>query len=98
MTPERGDELVRLASELVCRVRDVDPRRNEAWLMTLTNQDRWDLLFVLAAMVDPSVPLPVLLGWTFPLAEAADRVAAERFGPPERRLPGTKRARGGEAA
>jgi hypothetical protein len=77
---ERADELVKLASELVCRVRDVDPERNRTWLMSLPAQDRFDLLFVLAAMVDPGVPLPVLLGWTFPLADAAAEVARERFG------------------
>jgi hypothetical protein len=76
----RGDELVALASELVCRVRDVDPERNRTWLLSLPEQDRFDLLFVLAAMVDPGVPLPVLLGWTFPLADAANAVARERFG------------------
>lgn len=74
MTEERQQQLVELASELVCRVRDIDPERNKTWLMSLTPEDRWDLLFVLAAMADPSVPLSVSLGWTFAFAE-------ERFGP-----------------
>lgn len=81
MTQERADELIRLASELVCRVRDVEPARNATWLASLSHGDRWDLLFVLAAMVDPSVPLNVSLGWTFPLADVASAVTAERFRP-----------------
>lgn len=84
MNPERAEQLVQLASELVRRVRDVDPERNASWLASLSHQDRWDLLFVLAAMVDPNVPLNVTLGWTFPLADAAHEVAQERFHPGRR--------------
>lgn len=62
------DRLVQLASELVMRVREVDPERNRTWLLSLTGEERFALLFVLAAMVDPDVPLPVLLGWTNTLA------------------------------
>jgi len=46
------------------RVRDMDPERNRIWLLSLTEQERWGLLFVLAAMVDPEQPPSVLLGWT----------------------------------
>lgn len=70
VTPERAEELVKLASELVCRIRDIDPARNATWLASLSQEDRWDLLFVLAAMVDPNMPLSASLEWTFPLAEA----------------------------
>ena len=68
MTEERQTELIALACELVNRVRDVDPERNGSWLAGI-EPDWRDLLIVLAAMVDPSVPLPVALGWTFPLAD-----------------------------
>ena len=68
MTEDRQQQLVELACELVNRVRDVDPQRNGTWLESLTAADRWDLLFTLAAMVDPSVPLSTTLGWTFRLA------------------------------
>lgn len=64
MTVVDTDRLVALASELVMRVREVDPERNRTWLASLTAEERFALLFVLAAMVDPDVPLPVLLGWT----------------------------------
>lgn len=74
------DELVALATQLVCRVRDVDPQRNHLWLSSLTNEQRYEMLFVLAAMVDPNAPVKVTLGWTFPLADAANDVARERFG------------------
>ena len=68
MTEDRQQRLVELACELINRVRDVEPERNGTWLESLTPRERWDLLFVLAAMVDPSVPLNVSLGWTFRLA------------------------------
>lgn len=67
MTEERQRHLIALACELANRVRDVDPERNGIWLESI-RPDWRDLLIVLAAMVDPSVPLPVALGWTFPLA------------------------------
>jgi hypothetical protein len=68
MSPERQQQLISEASELVMRVREVDPERNGTWLESIKGDWR-DLLIVLAAMVDPSVPFPVALGWTFPLAE-----------------------------
>lgn len=67
MTEERQRELIALACELIARVRDVDPDRNGTWLESC--RDDWrDMLVVLAAMVDPSVPLPVALAWTWELA------------------------------
>lgn len=63
----RHDELVTHALDLVERVREIDPERNRTWLLSLPIQDRFDLLFVLAAMVDPTATPNVLLGWTFPL-------------------------------
>ena len=69
MTDLDPDQLVTLASELVMRVREVDPERTRTWLLSLTDQQRWGLLFTLAAMVDPDTPLTVALGWTFPLAQ-----------------------------
>jgi len=74
------DELVRLAQEFVMRVREVDPERNRSWLLGLSEEARWELLFVLAATVDPDVSPSVMLGWTFPLADAAAAVVRERFG------------------
>lgn len=68
VTPERQEELIAKASELVMRVREVDPVRNSTWLDSV-EADWKDLLIVLAAMVDPNVPLPVALGWTFALAQ-----------------------------
>lgn len=68
MTPERERELTQMAMQMVGRVRDVDPERNRTWLLSLTDRDRWELLFVLAAMVDPTQPPSVLLGWTRLLA------------------------------
>lgn len=72
MNEERQTQLIAWACELVNRVRDVDPERNRTWIASLTQTDRRDLLIVLAAMVDTSVPLPVALGWTFPLAVPDD--------------------------
>ena len=68
MTPERQEHLIATASELVMRVREVDPERNGTWLESV-KPDWRDLLIVLAAMVDPNTPLPVALGWTYALAQ-----------------------------
>jgi hypothetical protein len=68
LSEERAQELIALASELVMRVREVDPERNGTWLEA-HRADWRDLLIVLAAMVDPSTPLPVVLAWTWPLAD-----------------------------
>ncbi len=67
MTEERQRELIAEACELIARVRDVDPERNGIWLESI-RADWRDLLIVLAAMVDPSTPLPVALAWTWELA------------------------------
>jgi hypothetical protein len=68
LSEERQQQLIALACELVNRVRDVDPERNGTWLEA-HRADWRDLLIVLAAMVDPTVPLPVALAWTWPLAD-----------------------------
>lgn len=68
MTEERQNDLIAKASELIVRVRDVDPERNASWLESI-RPDWRDLLIVLAAMVDPSVPLESALGWTFQFAD-----------------------------
>lgn len=70
------DVLVALAAELVCRVRDVGPGHNGLWLRSLTDDQRYGMLFALAAMVDPDVPLNVALGWTYLLEPPAAEVAA----------------------
>ena len=61
------DRMVALASELVMRVRDVDPERNRVWMTSLTDREREALPYVLTAMVDPETPLGVALGWTYAL-------------------------------
>lgn len=72
VSPDRTRELVALASEAVMRVREVDPERNGAWIASLSPTDQRDLIITLAAMVDPSVPLPVALGWTDSLVVGGD--------------------------
>lgn len=66
LTPEREQRLVALACELIERVREVDPERNGTWLESI-RPDWRDLLIVVAAMVDPTVPLSTTLGWTWKL-------------------------------
>ncbi len=73
LTEERQRRLIAEACELINRVRDVDPERNGTWLESIRGDWR-DLLIVLAAMVDPEVPVGRALAWTHVLAE-------ERFGP-----------------
>lgn len=65
---EYYDHLARLALEMVDRVRDVDPRRNWAWWDSLTERERIDLPWVLAAMVDPGASTKELFGWTWQFA------------------------------
>lgn len=72
VSPDRTRELVALASEAVMRVREVDPERNASWIASLSPTDQRDLIITLAAMVDPSVPLPVALGWTDALVVGGD--------------------------
>lgn len=70
MTDEKATRLVNLACEWVCRVHDIDPERNATWLLSLSDEDRWSLLFVVAAMADPEAPLSTTLRWLEDLAGA----------------------------
>jgi hypothetical protein len=72
VTEDRSRQLIAWACELVNRVREVEPERNRTWIAALSPTDQRDVLITLAAMVDPSVPLSVQLGWTFPLAVPDD--------------------------
>lgn len=74
--PAYYDRLVRLACEMVDRVRDVDPQRNGGWWDTLTPMERRDLPWVLACMVDPHASISRTLGWTWALAQPSWRGAA----------------------
>lgn len=68
MTDDHATRLIDLACQWVCRVHEIDPERNGTWLQSLSEQDRWELLFVLAAMVDPNSPLSKTLRWLEGLA------------------------------
>lgn len=59
------DNLEALAQELVIRVRDDNPEANGRWLASLSEQDRWSLLFVLAAAVPDDRPWRHLTMWTY---------------------------------
>ena len=60
------DRLAEIAQELVVRVRDEDPQSNGRWLeATTTDEDRWALLFVLAAAVPDDRPWKHLTLWTY---------------------------------
>lgn len=67
LTPEQEARQIELACELMARVREIDPERNRTWLLSLTDTERFWLLFTLAAMVDPDAPLSMTLGWTWKL-------------------------------
>jgi hypothetical protein len=83
-----ADRLAEVAVQLVARVRDDDPISNGRWLQAATSfDDRWALLFVLAAAVPVDVPWRHLTAWTVQLDNGltvprADypAVFAERFG------------------
>ena len=62
------DTLAEVACELVTRVRDDDPEDNGRWLAaTLPNpDDRWALLFILAAAIPDDRPWSELIGWRQP--------------------------------
>lgn len=76
MSPEREDQVVQMACELIDRVRQIDPDRNQQWLDSLSPIDHRDMLICLAAMVDPSKPLSVLLGWVHQLHHQEEMRAA----------------------
>lgn len=65
---EHADRMFDLACEWVCRVHDIDPERNASWLLHLSEQDRWELLFLLAAMVNPASPISNSRAWLESLA------------------------------
>ncbi|HEX6970241.1 MAG TPA: hypothetical protein VF174_15710 [Micromonosporaceae bacterium] len=77
-----ADELARLewlAQEMACRVRDYDPIANGRWLQATTTPDeRWQLLFVMAAAIPTDVPWKHLTRWVD--LPAVDALVAERFG------------------
>jgi len=56
--------LARIAQRLVGRVRDDDPADNARWLANVTSdEERWALLFVLAAAVPTDLPWSTLVEW-----------------------------------
>lgn len=67
--------LQRLAQDLVVRVRDDSPTANAQWLASVSEEDRWALLFVLAAAVPDDRPWSQLIRWTEP---DSPQVIAER--------------------
>jgi hypothetical protein len=59
------DRLAQVAQEMVVRVRDDDPDDNARWLQNMTTPDeRWALLFVLAAAVPDDMTWTELTEWT----------------------------------
>lgn len=59
-----ADRLARIAQDLAVRVRDDDPAANGRWLeLATTGEERWALLFVLAAAVPTDRPWPALVEW-----------------------------------
>lgn len=64
-TDDRADRLAAIAVELATRVRDDDPAANARWLhATTTPEDRFALLFVLAAAIPDDRPWLHLTAWT----------------------------------
>jgi hypothetical protein len=63
---EYADRLAAVAAELAVRVRDDDPEANSRWLAAVlpTYQERFDLLFVLAAAVPDDRSWTALTAWT----------------------------------
>ena len=58
------DRLAEIAQELVIRVRDDDPADNARWLQNMTTPDeRWALLFVLAAAIPDDMTWTELTEW-----------------------------------
>jgi hypothetical protein len=59
------DRLAQVAAQLAARVRDDEPDANARWLLATTSADeRWALLFVLAAAVPDDRPWRQLVLWT----------------------------------
>lgn len=84
------DRLEQLAQELIIRVRDEPADANGRWLQAVTDeQDRWALLFVLAAAVPDDRPWRHLTMWTYgtggpdtpEVIEERRRALAEEVGP-----------------
>lgn len=72
------DRLEQIAAQLVAKVRDDDPERNGAWLRAVTSdEDRWALLFVLAAAVPDDRPWRHLVAWAL-LPDPEDVVSERR--------------------
>lgn len=70
-----ANRLAEIAAQLATRVREDDPSANARWLNAVTSdEDRWALLFVLAAAIPVDVPWSVLTGW----ATSRDRIALDR--------------------
>ncbi len=62
---DHAERLSRIAIELVMRVRDEDPETNGSWLRqaVASEQDRFDLLFVLAAAIPDDRSWTDLTAW-----------------------------------
>lgn len=73
---EVADEVAELAAQMVVDLRDEDPTRLHARLLTLRRHDPLrleQLVVALAAMVPDDVPVSELLGWTDRLMPAERR-------------------------
>jgi len=72
------DRLASIGAQLVARIRDDDPDLNGKWLASVTSEeDRWALLFVLAAMVPTDQTVAELLEWVE--ADSDENVARRRL-------------------
>lgn len=58
-----ADDLVPAACDLICRVHEEGPDATGALLASLTDEQRWALPVVLAAMVPTDRPVADLLAW-----------------------------------
>lgn len=59
-----AETLIPVAADLICRVHDDGPEATGALLASLSDEQRWALPVVLAAMVPPDRPIADLLAWT----------------------------------
>lgn len=72
------DTLAQIAQQLIARVRTDDPEANARWLTNVTSEEeRWALLFVLAAAVPDDRTWSQLTAWTR-LAKCGTTGAAKR--------------------